>query len=241
MASWTKSTNAPFARWLNKRLDRIGPIFADRADEWVMAPHNEGDVIAYIHNNPVRAGVVKRASASTWTSHQAYLGLVARPAWLHVDEGLARAGFSDQAGFDRWVRSSVGDRWDHAKVAEIRREARRVGSIEVATPTVYEVPLVAKPDAWIRPTPPSLVAQVAGLVGVDIRLMCSRSTNVSALLARRVAVHAGKRAGLTGAQLANVLGISPQAVSQLSRRSLTAVEQQILIQVEGRLWRQRRA
>ena len=43
------------------------------------------ELIRYVHNNPVRAGVVERASESDWSSHRAYLGLAPTPDWLATD------------------------------------------------------------------------------------------------------------------------------------------------------------
>src|ERR1043165_5525188 len=58
---WTKAVNSPFARWMNNRYERLGPLFADRPATYAMKPQDEGALIAYIHNNPVRAGVARRA------------------------------------------------------------------------------------------------------------------------------------------------------------------------------------
>jgi hypothetical protein len=43
------------------------------------------ELIRYVHNNPVRAGVVARASESGWSSHRAYLGLASCPSWLATE------------------------------------------------------------------------------------------------------------------------------------------------------------
>jgi hypothetical protein len=43
------------------------------------------ELIRYVHNNPVRAGLVERASESGWSSHRAYLGLEACPPWLSTE------------------------------------------------------------------------------------------------------------------------------------------------------------
>jgi DNA-binding MarR family transcriptional regulator len=42
-------------------------------------------LLRYVHNNPVRAGLVDRASESSWSSHRAYLGLSPCPSWLATD------------------------------------------------------------------------------------------------------------------------------------------------------------
>lgn len=103
MERWTRRVNSPFALWMNRRHDRIGAVFADRAKNVGVAPESTASLIAHLHNSPVRAGVASHARDSSWTSHRAYVGLVQPPGWLHVDEGLRRAGFGDPACFDAWV------------------------------------------------------------------------------------------------------------------------------------------
>jgi hypothetical protein len=53
--TWAKRVNAPFARWLNRRRGRHGPIFADRPRLLELPRARALDVIAYVHNSPVRA------------------------------------------------------------------------------------------------------------------------------------------------------------------------------------------
>jgi hypothetical protein len=84
---WLRNAHAPFADWINRRQKRFGAVFVPPATFSVGSEHI-ADVVAYIHNNPVRAGVAPMASESTWTSHRAYAGLCDPPPWLHVDVGL---------------------------------------------------------------------------------------------------------------------------------------------------------
>src|SRR5688572_19206874 len=40
--SWTRKVNSPFARWLNSRHERLGPVFADRPSIYAVTPDNAG-------------------------------------------------------------------------------------------------------------------------------------------------------------------------------------------------------
>src|SRR5258706_1105720 len=71
-----------FARWLNRGQARLGPVFAERFSTHLVEDAHLGTVLAYVHNNPVRAGVVPDATESAWTSHRSYLGIDAAPRWL---------------------------------------------------------------------------------------------------------------------------------------------------------------
>ena len=106
--SLLKRVHAPFALEINRRREGLGPIFAARAFASSVHPDKVGRLIAYIHNNPVRGGVVSTARESTWTSHRAYVGLTRRPKWLAVDEGLRRAGVEARA-FDSFVSGALDE------------------------------------------------------------------------------------------------------------------------------------
>jgi hypothetical protein len=221
MSSWTKTVNSPFASYMNKRHDRIGPLFAGRAKDFGVVPRNEGRLIAYIHNNPVRAGVAKNAAESDWTSHRAYAGLTTGPSWLHVEEGLLRAGFVDRRAFAAWIEMTPGESHDR-ELEKQRRAVRLRGAIELGTPTAdgdgAAIPLLARSFAHVRIDPRWLVDIVAEATQIPREVLCSRRRNPALLEARRIAAHAGQALGLTPTELAAALGISASAVS-VHRRS----------------------
>jgi hypothetical protein len=68
-------------------------VFAARHTSVVCPAERAAALLAYVHNNPVRAGVVPLPEESEWTSHRAYLGLAPAPAWLDVARGLSLCGF----------------------------------------------------------------------------------------------------------------------------------------------------
>jgi putative transposase len=227
LASWVRRVHSPFADWMNRRHDRIGPLFVRGPKDYAVRPQNEGKLIAYIHNNPVDAGVVSRARDSDWTSHRAYVQLCA-PEWLQVDEGLARAGFTEPANFERWVDVTPGDP-SIVELGMIRRTARKRGAIELGTPTAGErgeVPLVARPWSHIRSDPRDIIAAVVSEIGVSAVDICSRRKSGSIVAARRLVVHCGIGAGHSGSDMGSVLGISQQAASKLYRTSLDAFERE---------------
>jgi hypothetical protein len=85
-----RSLHAGFAGWLNRSTGRLGPVFADRHRNVECRGRTALAMLAYIHNNPVRAGVVSTARASKWTSHRAYIGIETPPSWRKPPtDGLA--------------------------------------------------------------------------------------------------------------------------------------------------------
>jgi len=67
---------ASYVYWYNRKYDRIGHLFQDRykseaveTDQYLFA------VIRYIHQNPLKAGIVKNLEAYPYSSYAEYLGL----------------------------------------------------------------------------------------------------------------------------------------------------------------------
>lgn len=79
-----------YARWVNWRRKQVGHLFQGRykaivinLDSYLL------QLTAYLHLNPVRAGMVKTAEDYPWSSHRAYLGKEYIP-WLSVDPVLSQ-------------------------------------------------------------------------------------------------------------------------------------------------------
>lgn len=89
LESRTKSTDSRMARWLNRRHRGLCAVFADRPYAELLAASRAPHVVAYVHNNPVRARLVTWAGDTSWSSHRAYLGLEPRS---HVPPLLAAVG-----------------------------------------------------------------------------------------------------------------------------------------------------
>jgi REP element-mobilizing transposase RayT len=139
-----KPLHIAFARFVNGAHRMTGPVFSERATTIVMPTERLAALVAYLHNNPVRAGVVSRAAESSWTSHRAWIGLEPAPSWLAVEPALQQAGFdgSEQGrrAFDEYVTQRCADARDPtcspAQLRQARRQLRRHCGlpIEVSSP-----------------------------------------------------------------------------------------------------------
>jgi hypothetical protein len=92
-----KPLDTGFAGWWNCQMRRSGypcnrtrgPVFADRFADVIVPLERTGLVIAYVHNNPVRARVVVSPEMSDWTSHRMFLGLDAPLPFLNLSLALS--------------------------------------------------------------------------------------------------------------------------------------------------------
>jgi REP element-mobilizing transposase RayT len=233
MERWLKRVHSPFANWLNERHGRLGPIFANRPNAWGVRQENVPDVIAYIHNNPVRAGVVRHARDSSWTSHNAYLQSAA-PRWLDIAEGLDRCKRTAET-FDAWVNGcdSVPNL---EPIAGVHREARKRGAIELGTPIAEpsEVPLVSRYYARIRPDPRDVLRVVGDALRLSPARISSRSNEVEVRRARLISVHSARKLGLTISEMSTALGITRQAGSRLAGIALDDIGDAVVAVVAAR-------
>ena len=78
------------ARQLNLTQHMFGPVFGDRATTVVMPRARMARLGASLHNNPLRAGLLRDPSATDWTSHRFWSGHERSPAWA-ADEARRRA------------------------------------------------------------------------------------------------------------------------------------------------------
>jgi hypothetical protein len=228
------SLHGRFARGLNRDEHRLGPVFAARPRNLVVAEEGAGHLIAYIHNNPVRAGVVPDASLSDWTSQNAYLGTVAPPPWLHVERGLEVAGYSSPAKFADFVRSRANETRDqyhseeHERAARVAIRAATRAPVEIVMAAAPQIAIVGRPGTPLRPPQPAdlgvVLQTVACRTGVSVLEMQTLNRRAAVVHARRVALVVW--CILLGQRLVNmaaVLGLGQSGASMLlSRDALVA-------------------
>lgn len=92
ISSFMQRLGTSYARSFNHRWGRYGPLYQGRfLAVPVLTSLKILEVSCYIHQNPVTAGMVKKASNFRWSSIRSYLGggQGPRPAWLHPDPVLA--------------------------------------------------------------------------------------------------------------------------------------------------------
>ncbi|MET0341564.1 MAG: hypothetical protein ABW252_11235 [Polyangiales bacterium] len=251
--SFIKPLHCGFAGWLNRQHGRLGPVFADRHRTITFAGETAATLLAYVHNNPVRAGVVEDPSESAWTSHRAYIEGGDGLGWLDVARGLELAGFPATRVGRRAFHEFVATRRGEARCsmmsgsglqkhrAEARREAE--APVEVGSPTVTMrrgrrvmiVPTVVPPGCKVRRQPRSVAAQVIRAVAqhldVPAAAVQSRSRARSVVAVRRVALLVWCRhLRRPAVHMARALGIASSTASELlatAPRQLTRLAAQI--------------
>ncbi len=208
LAEMMRHVGGVFTQRLNAQEGWDGPVFRGRYTNRVV----ESDaywmhLLAYLHLNPVKAGLATRPEDCVWTSHAAYVGKASRPDWLTCDALLGQ--FGSAKAFATYVR-------------DLRTNRR-------APPDDFD------PDAlWRAPATAAVPAEAPAMIGAEEALAAvARITGVapSALRERArtpsgnpawwlAAWWLGRATPMSQADIAHAFGVTRPRISQLRRQLL---------------------
>jgi len=183
-----------YAVAFNRRRHRRGYLFQDRFKS-ILCQEDAYfmQLVRYIHLNPVRAGMVaamKELDRYPWSGHAVLIGVRKAP-WQNTDEVLGRFSSSRSWAVRRY-RQFVEER-----LTERARSAQ---------------------EGW---TWERLVEKVCAREGISSESLRQKGRDNAVSKAKEALVNSGIRhLGLTQKDMADQLGISQGALSQIYRRSL---------------------
>ena len=100
--------NAGYANWFRNKYRLIGSIFQGRFKAIVVEKDEYLLVLsAYIHLNPVKAGMVKTPEEYIWSSYGSYIGKNKPPSFLYMAEILAK--FKRRSAYGQYVIGFLAD------------------------------------------------------------------------------------------------------------------------------------
>jgi hypothetical protein len=248
---WARPLNGGFAAWVNRRgraaeLATRGPLIADRPSSIMVPDSRAGYLAAYIHNNPIRAGVVGRAIESDWSSHRALVKGTSSNAMpcMDVPRALSLCGYdatsAGRAAFDAWVDGcrreprSADLSGLTLSSARVSVRERRGTPTEIATPSLTDggfaqyPPLVGSGDTRMAATASidALLTHITLAHAVDPDALRSRNRSPDLVAARRVAVLACRAAHRPLKEVCRALGISDSAASYFIRTADAAAREE---------------
>jgi REP element-mobilizing transposase RayT len=234
LAACMRSVNSRYAQYFRKQLSTRGYLFQDRYKSIVTQDQNYvEELIRYVHLNPVRAGICKSIDALDsyqWCGHSVLMGrqdapyqntadvlrrfgssLVSqRQAYRRfLEEGLSQTG--DVVSLIREANGECEDRhssscWvigNHDFVQQVMKDqqARRVRLARHAREG-QDIEHIAEK-----------VTAALGLAAADLR---SKGRDSPSSVARKICAHHAHRLhGIPVRQIADYLGVSSSAVSQM--------------------------
>jgi len=218
-----------YAQYWNRRYRKVGHLFQGRYKAMLCQKDAYlGELVRYIHLNPVRAKMVRRAEDYVWSSHRTYLGLE-RCGWVDSEVVLKYFGATKKravAVYRAFVRA--GQKEGHREELYRGVEGRFLGGDEFVSEVrhrIGEAPL-ARPrrsrEVWSWS---QVVRRVEGAMGVKLREVRGRGRTAFELAAKELFIYAGReRSGCTLAELAQRLGIDPTNVGRGYERARQRME-----------------
>lgn len=185
--------------------DWDGPLFRGRFKNRLVEEEAYWlHLLAYVHLNPVVAGLASSLDTSRWTSHRAYVGLEPRPPWLHIDELMDLFG-----GVEAYREYAAEMLQGHETGPE------GFDPDELWTPA----PTAGLPQPRPEPAPVmEALSAVCAVTGVGRAALTVSARGATGNPARWLAAWWLERAaGLTHREIGRILGASPVLVSRWIR------------------------
>jgi len=212
-----------YALELNRTHEWDGPLFKGRFKNKVVESRDYWrHLLAYIHLNPVRGGLVSRLDEADWTSHAAYVGLERPPDWLHLDEMLELYGTADAYfGYLRDVqegRHQAPKGFERAVLWKKRAPSRpKLAQATARTRTAKEILELALTD----------LEEVTGLTRED--LLSAPRGRIGNRARWVVAWWLRWRDRMNGGKVAGLLGVSRARISQMVSLARAAEDEDVLL------------
>ena len=124
-----KSINVSYVSYFNRVYKRFGHLFQDRfRSEIIDDDPYLLEVSRYIHNNPVKAGIVEKPEDYRWSSYNVYVGKTVNSHKL-LDTGKILASFSNQKNkaVVEYIRFMEGYGEESGTILEIEEEQQKIG------------------------------------------------------------------------------------------------------------------
>lgn len=225
---WIQTPHSKFADLMNRSRGRIGNVFTRGPKDILIPDERIGQVLAYIHNNPVRAKLVSEAAGSAWTSHRFYTQSEPAPKWLAIEQGLQSLS-SDVRGrdaFDAFVRSNTA----HPVLGNVETDEQFARKLED-----YERQQIALLE---RPAPrqvsmDTILSIATEEMGISVEQLLSGRRGGAETTARRAIVRSAVHLGVKTAELSDSLRITRQAVSKImlgdASQEVVALEERVTL------------
>jgi len=215
--------NSSYANWVRAKHQLIGPIFQGRYKAIVVEKDSYLLTLsAYIHLNPLKAGMVKRLQDYLWSSYPAYGGFSKPAAFLYMKDIMSY--FPEKTPFKAY-REFVAEQWkNYEEGLEERFEKEIVIGDEDFAERVFK--LFKKKDKNLREFAKPLSAKSPGFKEVEqafeeeFRLSSGEARSKKRGSPwRKMLIHALMRyTSLSLKEIGQALGMDYAAVSQAGRR-----------------------
>jgi putative transposase len=213
-----------YCQYYNRRHKRVGHVLQGRHKAILCdSEMYMGELVRYIHLNPVRAKMVANAQEYPYSSHRAYVGLD-NAGIVDVDPVLRLFAAKRQIArleFQKYVQLGINDR--SIKEFHFEEDRRILGSEEFVDSTIHRIGDTGRAqrpadgrlrDQTTEVETSALVSAVELVCGLPVASFYGSTRSARATAAKEALIVAGRRLGATVAQLAELTGINSSNVSR---------------------------
>src|ERR1700733_4215711 len=205
-----------YSQYHNRKYKKIGHVFQGRYKS-ILCQTDEylGELVRYIHLNPVRARMVRQPEDYEYSGHRAYIGLDGN-GLVDVEPVLRHFGGTKRRAVEvyrRFVQVGTG----HKSREEYYRasEGRMLGSEEFVKEVKHRVGEICPSVKEARGISLAELLKTAELVsGLKREEICSGSKRRETVAMKEAVIVLGRRSGIANKELAAALGMDPSAVTK---------------------------
>ena len=208
-----------YGQYYNRRYERSGHVLQGRYKAILCDSDTYlAELVRYIHLNPVRAKMVRRADHYAYSSHRDYVG-IERTALVDVEPVLRRFGGTKKKAIERYrLYVSAGRRLGHEERYYRADEGRVLGDDEFVDRVIHRIGEVndrrENRKGKMVVDAESLMTAAAAVTGKSRKDIPGDGKKREHVLMKEAIILIGKEGGLTNARLARVLGVDSSVISR---------------------------
>jgi hypothetical protein len=217
-----------YSQYYNRKYKHVGHVFQGRHKS-ILCQSDQylGELVRYIHLNPVRAGMVELSEGYPFSSQREYLGL-SSPGITDVDPVLRLFDRNKEIARERFrefVAAGIG--LEYPAEFESPSERSVLGSEEFVDDAIHRIGRVASStkrkskNGYRSFDAETLIASVEAVFGLSRDKFCGRVKTAKAVMAKEVLILTGVEAGATLSDLSSIIDLD---TSTTSRRNDAAKE-----------------
>jgi putative transposase len=220
-----------YSQYHNRKYNKSGHLLQGRYKS-ILCQSDQylAELVRYIHLNPVRARMVRRAQDFRYSSHRAYLGLD-ESSPVDCEPLLRHFGATKKIARERFgLFVRAGRKLGHREELYRADEGRILGSEEWVAETrnrIGEIPRGARSQKQPRTRldPEALMSVAEKVTGFAAEEVCSGGKSRALVLVKEAMIVVGRELGMSNADMARLLGLDASVVSRRYELGKARMEQ----------------
>ena len=210
-----------YSQYYNRKYRKVGHVFQGRHKAILcQADRYLGELVRYIHLNPLRARMVRKAERYPWSSQKAYLGI--DPAGVvDVDPVLRLFGAKKAKARENFAQFvAAGAKMGQQPELYSAAEGCILGADEFVDATIHRI--WERDNKSIRQRPADkgsfrredMIAAVESVLEVDRSILTGKSKAYDAVRAKEALIAAARLVGVNNREIADATGLNSSTVSR---------------------------